>query len=145
MTYENLYKVLQYIILKNISAEKSYLKASQIAKEANVKLFLKNKAQGKRLFAEKLRLELNDALPARNLNEAFPKEPTCIFTKSMSAEFCNDETLLMDSWQDNEQTLKEFDALLEHPSLPLSIRFIIKEQIVFIRLDGLKMEQLLHL
>lgn len=145
MTYENLYRVLQYILLKNISAEKSYLKASQVAKEANIKLFLKNKAHSKSLFAEKLRLELADVLPARNLNEASPKDPDCIFTKSMSIEPCCDEFLLMDTLQDNNQTLKEFEALLEHSSLPLSIRFIIKEQIVFIRLDALKMEQLFHI
>lgn len=82
MTYENLYRVLQYILLKNISAEKSYLKASQIAKEANIKLFLKNKAHSKSLFAEKLRLELADVLPARNLNEAYPKKSLIVFSQN---------------------------------------------------------------
>lgn len=134
VTHDSLYAELRTILEKNIHALTSFLESSNIANDDEVKLFFKNKARNRNLFNEKLMSELNMV------------DDT--FTEAGSPETLvgsSDEVLLIESLKTDNQTLKDFEALLKQPTLPLSIRLIIKEQIIFFRLDELKMKQLTHI
>lgn len=142
LTHEHLHNELTHILKKSIETQDAYNTASKIAKEDEVKLFLKNKADNRGLFNEKLKSvgirvsKVSKALlPINSQSELTSPEETII-------DPC-DEILLMDSLKTDKQALQDFEVLLKYPTLPLSIRFIIKEQIIFIRLDELKMEQLI--
>lgn len=50
--------------------------------------------------------------------------------------------MFMDLLKTDKQSLTDLESLLKHPTLPFPIRLIINEQIIFIRLDELKREQL---
>lgn len=132
----SLHHALKNILEKNIEAYQHYSTAAVIAKNSDVQLFFKNKAYNKSLFNEKLMQELNiNETPLNSLETLAEKK------YDEGTDLC-DEILLMQSLKSDKQTLMDFEKLLMHPELPISIRLIIKEQIIFIRLDELKLEQL---
>jgi hypothetical protein len=141
LSHEYLKDELADILKKSIETHQTYYNASKMAKEDEVKLFFKNKANNWSLFNEKLKsvgisISNNIDISSNNI------ENDSVASVSNVVEPC-EEILLMQSLKRDKQLLKDFNLLLKESSLPLSIRFIIKEQIVFIRLDALKIEQLI--
>jgi len=133
VTPKTLYDEINAILKKNIDTRKNYLEASKIAKEPDVKLFLKNKAHNKDLFIKRLMSELNISTDSFLDKDNFAKD------HHIGA---SDDAMLMDLLKTDKQSLMDFESLLKHPTLPFPIRLIINEQIIFIRLDELKREQL---
>lgn len=139
VTQSSLHHALINILDKNIEAHQSYSIAALNAKDSDVQLFFKNKAHNRSLFNEKLMHELNITESNLSSDEAIAEK-----LHDGDTDLC-DEILLMQSLKLDKQTLMDFEKLLIHPELPLSIRLIIKEQIIFIRLDELKLEQLIQI
>ena len=135
----SLQQTLKNILDKNIEAHQNYSIASLNAKDGDVQLFFKNKAYNRSLFNEKLMHELN--VTESNLSST---ETIAEKRHDENTDLC-DEILLMQSLKSDKQTLTDLEKLLMNPELPLSIRLIIKEQIIFIRLDELKLEQLIQI
>jgi len=138
--HEEVYSQIIKVLQKNIDAQKAYLKAAQIAKQHDVKLFFNHKATDSGLFNDKLIFELNYAFD-------FPKIEKC-FTENlpsnwMDTEFLSDESMLVKTFTHDHTLLKDYEALLTYSKLPVAIRFIMKEQVTVIKLDRHKIEQLI--
>lgn len=143
--HEQLYHQIKKVLEKNMDAQKGYIKASEIAKHKDVKLFFKNKAYSRSLFNDKLLFELNYTFDFPKIEGTFTGslQRAWMETKELLL-ITNDRSLLAESQRGDQAALAEYDELLKNPILPLSIRFIIKEQVTVIKLDGLKMEQLVN-
>src|SRR5690606_11552497 len=94
----------------------------------------------KRLMSE-LHLDINTFMIDKQVSDNLQNQLTETTTQKASS----DSVLLRESLKTDKQTLMDFESLLKHPTLPFSIRLIINEKIIFIRLDELKREQLIHI
>lgn len=141
LSHEYLKDELADILKKSIETHQTYYNASKMAKEDEVKLFFKNKANNWSLFNEKLK-SVGISI-SNNIDISSNDIEKDSFASVSNVVEPYEEILLMQSLKRDKQLLKYFNLLLKESSLPLSIRFIIKEQIVFIRLDALKIEQLI--
>ena len=142
-SYDDLYKQIKTVLDKNIDAQKRYLKAAEIAKHVDVKLFFKQKEHNRSLFNERLLFELNYAFNAPKIDGSFDNLDTNALENLDHLLKATDKYLLMESLKDDKIALQDYEALLKHDKLPLSIRFIMKEQMTVIILDELKMKQLI--
>lgn len=145
-THNHIYNELRFVLKRNIDSQERYAKTSTIAKEEDVKSFFKNKSYSRSLFNEKLKYELNYAFHALTPDGSYSNDKNLDHTASNDVILDpSDEFLLLESIKEDKQALYELDALLKYDNLPLSIRFLIKELITIIRLDELKLEQLIHI
>lgn len=145
LIHDKLYTDLKHILEKNIDIREHYLRASQIAKEDDVKLFFKNKAHNRGMFIKRLMSELHLDINTFMIDKQVSDNLQNQFTKTTTQKASSDSVLLRESLKTDKQTLMDFEALLKHPTLPFTIRLIINEKIIFIRLDELKREQLFHI
>ncbi|MGE5944783.1 MAG: DUF2383 domain-containing protein [Flavobacteriales bacterium] len=145
-TYEKLYHRIKKVLEKNVDAQAGYLKAADIAQHEDVKLFFKQKAYHRGLFNERLMFEVNYSFDAPKIEGSITTDNSRNFYMDIKEGLLNtsDESLLEKSIKGDKIALKDYEDLLQHSMLPLSIRFIVKEQVTVIKLDRLKMEQLIN-
>lgn len=143
--YEKLYHQIKKVLEKNIDAQTRYLKSAENSQHEDVKLFFKQKAHNSELFNERLIFELNYSFDAPNIEGDVTDS---LHDKYMEVKdvflATRDESLLMESLKEDKVALKDYEELLKHTNLPLSIRFILKEQVTIVKLNRLKTEQLIN-
>jgi uncharacterized protein (TIGR02284 family) len=143
--YETLYNQIKKVLEKNIDAQKGDLKASETAKRHDVKLFFKQKAHNRYLFNEKLLFELNYAFDFPKVEGSFTSSLQRVWMNFKDSLIDNsDKSLLTESLKGDIAAINDYEELLKQGMLPLPIRFIIKEQVTVIKLDRLKIEQLIN-
>ena len=144
ITYEKLYGLIKDVLERNVDAHKGFLKAAEMAKQKDIKLFFTQKAHYRGLFNDRLISELNDIFDIPKIEGSLTGtiHRAWMDTKTMFLDN-SEEAMLKESLRGDAAALKDYENLLKHSNLPSNIRFIMKEQVTVIKLDRLKMEQLI--
>ncbi len=144
ITYEHLYSLIKDVLEKNRDAHNGFLKAAEMAKQKDIKLFFTQNAHHRGLFNDRLLSELQTAFNVPKMEGSLTgtihskawRDPNMFLDAS-------EEAMLQESLRGDTAALKDYENLLKHPNLPSNIRFIIKEQVTVIKLDRLKIDQLI--
>ncbi|WP_111307130.1 DUF2383 domain-containing protein [Confluentibacter sediminis] len=144
ITKEKLYSLVKDIYERNVDAHKGFLKAAEMAKQKDIKLFFTQKAHHRGLFNDRLLSELKTAFNVPKMEGTLTEtiQTPAWIDPNMFLD-ASEEAMLQESLRGDTAALKDYDNLLKHPNLPSNIRFIIKEQVTVIKLDRLKMDQLI--
>src|SRR5690606_27424740 len=105
-THEQLYHQIKKVLEKNMDAQKGYIKASEIAKHDDVKLFFKNKAYSRSLFNKELLAELNYSFDFPKIEGAFTGSLHLAWMETKELLLItNDKSLLAESQRGDQTAL----------------------------------------